>query len=115
MTTELVGRELNAAVAAALGWTDIVCRPEFIPCGCPPGVRDGCRFLPDYSTDPAAMLEILNSPRWPQSWALVKRGDGWVVWDGRHDSDEPGWVATGDTLPLAVAKAALKLPEPADA
>lgn len=103
------GRELDAVVAReVMGYTtesELYHQARWFPPG-----ADMWEFAPPrYSTDGNAMLDVLE--RLSDEWiiGIVLIGDGrWLVWIEHGIRDTPRLEASADTLPRAVALAALR-------
>jgi hypothetical protein len=74
---------------------------------------------PPYSTVPAhpSLDDLINAPRWPQSFAVVQTSLGCTV--GRktarsRDYEHYEIVSAAENLPLAVCRAAVRIPPNGD-
>jgi len=94
-----VGVGIGAFVPAALAWLDDPKMMEYL--------RDGEECpLPHYSTDIAAALLVLSHPHLFDGWKLEQGMDGgWHAYANAWYADCVS--AFGETLPLAICRAAL--------
>ena len=65
-----------------------------------------------YSTDIAAAWRVWSLPQ-HKGWLLEQGGDCQTVYEGWRDMEDGIWLASADTAPLAICRAALKALEAA--
>lgn len=107
--TEQERRELDAAVARALGWERVQWNCGFLH-GLPPEARDRTlHTVPRFAAEVAAawsVVEALRAREWLFECREQAASPAWcVVFAG----PERAPFAAGDTLPEAICKAALKV------
>ena len=110
-----MSRKLDAAIAEALGWTDIGYKNYSLGMskswGKPPkpkeerfGDERDYKDIPHYSTDGNAMLELDREMREWGWFLLLRRVD--VAWQVTYFKHEGGHTRFGDSMPETVALAA---------
>jgi hypothetical protein len=122
-------RELDIAVADALGWADI--RDDYFPgtpgggslygvppvmpaWESPPNKKRGISLLPHYSTDIASAWDAVEHLR-EQGWTMTLSCDDKITepWDCRFFMDDGRWrvIAHGPTAAAAISRAIRRMAE----